>query len=139
MNELKVPGAHKVGILEPVAHAEPAGHGVQSDASSRLRLLEYEPAKHGSSADAPGGQKYPALHSLHALEPAASWYSPPGQLMHFDALSWSLNVPAAHGVGSFVPTGQNVPIGQITQSSRLPRKPTAAITLWLAWVPPGQG
>ena len=53
---VKVPGAQAVGAVEPVAHALPTGHGEQSLASSRLAAFEYDPAKHGNSADAPGGQ-----------------------------------------------------------------------------------
>ena len=43
-------------------------------------------------------------------------------------------------MGVAVPTGQNVPVGQMTQSSRVLRKPPAcARIVWLAWVPPGHG
>ena len=34
------PGKHGVCVVEPVEHAEPGGHGVQSDASSRLGAFE---------------------------------------------------------------------------------------------------
>ena len=35
-----VPGAHGVWAVEPVAHDEPAGHAVQSEASCKLVELE---------------------------------------------------------------------------------------------------
>ena len=53
---LIVPAAHGAWSVEPVAHADPAGHEVQLDAFGRLALSEYEPFSHGSSADAPSGQ-----------------------------------------------------------------------------------
>ena len=67
-----VPGAHGVGFAEPVAHAEPAGHAVQLSAWERPVWLEYVPAKHGSSADAPSGQMLPWPHSLHRVWPSLS-------------------------------------------------------------------
>ena len=53
---LIVPGAHRAWSVEPVAHDEPAGHVEHWASDSRLALFEYEPAGHGSSADAPAGQ-----------------------------------------------------------------------------------
>ena len=53
-----VPGAHGVGAVEPVAHAEPAGHGLHSLSDCRLVLLEYEPALHGRGMELPSGQKW---------------------------------------------------------------------------------
>ena len=50
---VNVPGAHAAGTVEPVEHAEPAGHGVHAEALCRFGELEYEPAGHGSSAAAP--------------------------------------------------------------------------------------
>lgn len=35
-----LPGAHIVGAVEPVAHALPGGHGVQSEAATRFNALE---------------------------------------------------------------------------------------------------
>lgn len=67
-----VPGVHGACAVEPVAHDEPAGHTVHSAALVRLATSEYEPAGHGSSADAPSGQKLPPLHGLHATAPSAS-------------------------------------------------------------------
>ena len=37
---VKLPGAHGVGVSEPVVHAEPDGHGVHSLAACRFVLLE---------------------------------------------------------------------------------------------------
>ena len=79
---VKVPGEQAVGEVDPVAHEEPAGQVVQSLASSRLAVLEYVPARQGNCADAPSGQKLPAVHARQAVAPLASWYSPPTQLVH---------------------------------------------------------
>ena len=53
---VNVPGAHGVCTVEPVEHAEPAGQGVQALSLSSPRLLEYDPAGHGSAAAAPAPQ-----------------------------------------------------------------------------------
>ena len=37
---VNVPGAHSTGAVEPVAHDEPAGHVVQSEAAASPALLE---------------------------------------------------------------------------------------------------
>ena len=50
---LNRPGKHGACAVEPVAHAEPAGHAVQSLASSRFGLLEKVPATHGAGLVAP--------------------------------------------------------------------------------------
>ena len=57
----------------PALHAEPAGHLVQLLASVRFNVLEYVPAKQGSSAEAPAGQKRPSVHCLHAVAPFSFW------------------------------------------------------------------
>ena len=44
---------------------------------------------------------------------------PAAHLLHVVAFVYGLNVPGAHGVGSFDPTEQNVPSGQITHCSTL--------------------
>ena len=75
------------------------------------------------------------MQSTHAVAPSASWNVPAGHLAHASRSSWSLNVPALQLVATSLPTGQNVPFGQITQSS------TLVITVSDASrrVPPGQG
>ena len=50
------PGRQNVRSVEPVAHAEPAGHSVHCAADDRLALFEYDPFLHGSSAGEPFGQ-----------------------------------------------------------------------------------
>ena len=69
------------------------------------------------------------MHASHAVEPATAWKLPATQLTHVDALSWSLNVPGAQSVGVSEPTEQNVPLGQITQSSSVLRKPKTVSTV----------
>ena len=71
---------------------------------------------------------------LHVLLPSRFWKVPAGHLAHDSALAASPNVPGAHGVGSSLPTLQNVPTGQTTQSSAL----VIVIDVFMC-VPPGQG
>ena len=72
MLAVNVPGEHGVFDVEPVLQLEPAGQSVHSDAAARPVLLEKVPAKHGSSADAPSGQKLPPEHGLQPVEPPTS-------------------------------------------------------------------
>ena len=53
---LIVPGAHRVCAVEAVAHEDPFGQAVHSDAAARPTVLEYVPERQGSCADAPSGQ-----------------------------------------------------------------------------------
>ena len=78
---------------------------------------------------------HPGVHASQLVDPASAWKLPAAQLTHDEALSWSLNVPGAQSVGVSEPTEQNVPRGQITQSS------TLVITLSERFmcVPPGHG
>ena len=51
-----VPGLHSVALVEPVEHAEPAGHELHWASCCKPPALLYRPPGHGSSADAPRGQ-----------------------------------------------------------------------------------
>ena len=73
-DEVKVPGAHGVGAVEPVAQELPAVQFAHAPAWSSPSWLEYVPAKHGRAADEPCGQKWPALHTIQVVAPRASWY-----------------------------------------------------------------
>ena len=64
-----VPASHAIAAVLPVAQAEPAGQMVHSEAAARSVALENVPAKHGSSTDAPAGQKLPGGQLLPAVEP----------------------------------------------------------------------
>ena len=66
----KVPGAHGACTVDPVLHALPTSQAVHSAELDRFAALEYEPAGHGSSADAPSGQKLPPLQGLHDTAPS---------------------------------------------------------------------
>ena len=68
--DANVPGAHSACAVDPVAQADPSGHAEHSLELVRFATFEYEPAGHGSSADAPSGQKLPPLHTLHATMPS---------------------------------------------------------------------
>ena len=69
---MNVPGAHGELVVEPVAHELPSGQSVQSEAAASPALLEYVPARQGSSAEAPMGQKLPPPQLMHAVEPLES-------------------------------------------------------------------
>ena len=51
-----VPGSHGVWLVAPVAHAEPAGHAVQSACDVAPTASRYEPAAHKSATLAPSAQ-----------------------------------------------------------------------------------
>ena len=76
---------------------------------------------------------------MHAVPPSESWYVPAVHLMQVDCSELGLYVPGAQLVGVEEPTGQKEPAPQITQSSRVLRKPSRASTAWSAWRPPGHG
>ena len=116
---MNVPGEQGELDVEPVEHAEPAGHEVQSEAAASPVLLEYVPARHGSCADAPRGQKLPPLHVLHSVEPLASWKLPAVHAVHSDWPVIAVNVPGEHGVFDVEPVLQLEPAGQTVQSSAL--------------------
>ena len=64
-----VPGLHSVALVEPVEQYEPAGHSVHAPLLCRPAVLLYRPPGHGSSADAPVGQKLLAVQVEHAVWP----------------------------------------------------------------------
>ena len=107
--DANVPGAHGAAAVEPVAQDDPSGQSVHSLELVRFATFEYEPAGHGSSADAPSGQKLPPLHGLHATAPSSSWNEPAGHLVHEPASDSSMNVPAAQSVELLEPVGLNDP------------------------------
>ena len=100
-----------------MAHEDPFGQAVHSDAVARPSELEYVPARQGSCADAPRGQKLPIPQTVHAVEPDASWNSPAGHIAHSDWRVLDANVPGAHGVWAVEPTEHDDPGGQIVHSS----------------------
>ena len=87
----------------------------------RFATFEYEPAGHGSSAEAPSGQKLPPLHALHVTAPSSSWNEPAGHLVHEPASDSSMNVPAAQSVELLEPVGLNEPGVELLQSEALDR------------------
>ena len=110
---------HALALVEPVEHDEPGGQTLQSVSCCKLGSLLYRPPGHGSSADAPSGQKLPPPQTKHAVAPLALMNVPASQFLHVGCRCWSLNVPGAHGVAAADPTEQNVPSGQITHCSSL--------------------
>ena len=61
------PGEHGDGSVEPVEHAEPAGHGVHPASLARPGLFEKDPAGHGNAAAAPSAQYAPAVQTAHVV------------------------------------------------------------------------
>ena len=116
-----VPGAHRVGVVEPVAQAKPTGHAVQLSACARPGVLEYDPAGHGNSADAPGGQKLPDVQASQVVDPIWSWYSPPLHRVHSDRRLVADMVPGAHRIGAVEPITQAKPTGHAVQLSACAR------------------
>ena len=116
-----VPGAHRRGTFEPAAQEAPTGQAVHSAALIRFATFEYEPAGHGSSADAPSGQKLPPLQALHVTAPSSSWNEPAGHLVQEPALDASLNVPAAQLEALLEPVGLKEPGVVPVQSEALVR------------------
>ena len=53
---------------------------------------------------------------MQTVEPAASWYLPPAQLVHELAPVAELIVPGAHGAGAVEPVAQLEPFSQAVQS-----------------------
>ena len=104
-----MPGAQGEGSVEPTPQLLPSGHAAQPAALSRLATFEYVPAGHGSSAEAPSGQKLPPRHGLHPMAPSWSWYEPAGHFVHAPTLDMSLYVPAAHSAASVEPVGLKEP------------------------------
>ena len=90
---------------------------MQAVCACRLGAFEYEPAGHGSSADAPAGQKLPLVQSSHADMPDAPCHSPAEHCAHADAPSLALNVPAAQAVAAVEPVAHADPAGQAVQSA----------------------
>ena len=116
---MNVPGEQGELVVEPVLQLEPGGQPVHSDAAVRPVLLEKVPAKHGSSADAPCGQKLPAPHVLHAVDPEAAWKLPAVQVVHSDWPVITVNVPGEHGVFDVEPMLQLEPAGHAVHRSAL--------------------
>ena len=103
-----------------MAHEDPFSQAVQSDAAARPNVLEYVPATHGSSADAPRGQKLPIPHTLQAVDPGPSWKLPASHCAHSACPDTAVNVPGAHGAGAVDPVAHELPSGQSVHSDALP-------------------
>ena len=97
------------------------GHTEHSEALVRLATFECEPAGHGSSADAPSGQKLPPLQGLQPTAPSWSWNEPAGHLVHEPASDSSMNVPAAHSVELLEPVGEKLPGVELVHCAALDR------------------
>ena len=67
------------------ASADPDGDGLEVCVSNTIFPAEAVPAKHGSAAGAPSGQKWPKGQASHAVEPGLAWKEPAAQLAHVDA------------------------------------------------------
>ena len=94
---------------------------MQSDATASPALLEYVPARHGSCADAPRGQKLPLSQLPHAVDPLEAWKLPAVHAVHSDWRVIAVNVPGAHGELIVEPVVQDDPVGQSVQSDAAAR------------------
>ena len=74
------------------------------------------------------------MHASHAVAPSSAWYRPAEHLSHVSCAGSSLYVPALQLVASALPTGQNTPRRQTSQSDAL-----VMVTFAFAVVPPGHG
>ena len=129
-----VPAAHAVCSVLPVGLKCPGAVGLHSAALVRLVKLEKLPSSHGRGAAEPSLQYEPASHATHAVAPSLSWYVPGAHLTHDSTRAWSLNVPALQLVAEALPTGQNTPVEQGSQSAAL-----VITTPTFLVVPPGHG
>ena len=118
---VNVPGEHGELVREPVAHDEPSGQSVQSDAAASPALLEYVPARQGSCADAPRGQKLPLSQVTHAVDPLETWKLPAVHAVHSDWRVIAVKVPGAHGELVVEPVAQDDPVGHAAQSDAAAR------------------
>ena len=118
---VNVPGEHGELVREPVAHDEPGGQAVQSEAAASPVLLEYVPARQGSCADAPSGQKLPPSQVPHAVDPLESWKLPAVQAVHSDWRNIDVKVPGVHGALVVDPVAHDEPTGQSVQSDAAAR------------------
>ena len=116
-----VPGAQGELVIDPTPHDEPAGQSVHSAAVARPTLLEKVPAKHGSCAEAPRGQKLPPSQGLHPVAPETSWKLPAVQAVHKDCLKTAVKVPGEQWVLDVDAVLQDEPAGQSVHSPALLR------------------
>lgn len=113
------------GAALPVLHELPVGQPVHSEAADRLVELEYEPAGHGSGADAPSGQYDPASHATQPVEPVSFWNVPPEQASQVAYPVVGAKLPALHGVGAKLPVLHEWPDQHAVHSTAAPRSVAA--------------
>ena len=76
---------------------------MHSDASAIPIAFEYVPAKHGSGADDPRGQKLPPVHVSQPVAPESPWKLPAAHCPHQDARVPDANVPGEQRKGAVAP------------------------------------
>ena len=111
----KEPGAHHPGSAEPVAHAAPAGHSMQSSWEVITRatvVFWWRPAGQGSGETAPSAQYEPAVQSSHAVLPGPSWNLPASHWTHEACPVAGCTVPGLHCLYASEPVEQEEPAGQ---------------------------
>ena len=117
-----------------MGHSLPDGQPKQSPAVERLVAADHVPFLHGNGAAAPALQEWPGSQAVHAVAPSASWNLPAAHSVHASCLSSLLYVPALQSVAASLPTGQNFPSPQTSQSSL-----DVIVTPSRLVVPPGHG
>ena len=116
-----MPGLHCVGASAPVLQKEPASHAVHCPLLSSPGVLEYEPSKHGSGADAPSAQNEPGVQPKHAVAPLAFMKEPPAHLSHEPCSADGCTVPGLHSAAASEPVEQNEPASHGVHWSALAR------------------
>ena len=113
------PAAQGIGAVTPSEHAWPAGQMWQPACEVRPVALPKDPAAHGLTSDAPGGQYPLRLHSLHPVEPVSSWYVLASQASQVAASDELVKRPGGQGCGDVAPVPQNEPTVHERQSDWL--------------------
>ena len=116
-----MPGLQSVGAKDPVEQKEPASHAVHCPLLSSPGVLEYDPSRHGSGADAPSAQNEPGVQPKHAVAPLAFMKEPPA---HRSQESWPVagcTVPGLHSAAASEPVEQNEPASHGVHWSALAR------------------
>ena len=96
----KLPAAHSLGAVAPLAHDEPAGHAAQSACDAPPGESRHEPALHSVTELAPAPHQPPASHASHAVAPDDDWYSPAAHSKHALRPETLAKPPGAHAIGS---------------------------------------
>ena len=128
-------GLHAVRVVSvPPDVNEPGSHFLHAEALFSLHMLfmpqstqspplpgRYVPARQGSCADAPRGQKLPLSQVTHAVDPLETWKLPAVHAVHSDWRVIAVNEPGTHGEWVVEPVAHEEPAGHAVQSGAAAR------------------